>query len=199
MGMGEAGGSLRYAVSVAIGLVTLALLGCGTLTLLPHPADNTASRLRTLQDLASAYARVLPGETRASQLSMLGFDTTTANVEVLSYLGVMERFAGDSRKFDRLDEALQNCLEARDRCTAFVFKPGDQQRGRGEGMLATFGLGSANAAGREAEVTLLVQDGRVAYKAISGVPQAMLTHNRTFAALPRPTIQAIPAADRIAN
>ncbi|HEY0107294.1 MAG TPA: hypothetical protein VGB91_14530 [Rhizomicrobium sp.] len=164
--------------------------------MLPRQSESSANHLRTIQDLASAYTRVQPGATRASQLSLLGFDTTTANVEILSYLGVMERFASDSRRFDRLDGALQDCLEARDRCTAFVFKPGDQ-RGRGDGMLATFGLGSANAAERHAEVTLLVQDGRVAYKAISGVPQAMLARREAVASAVR-RVSAIPAAERVA-
>jgi len=196
MNEAQGSGSLRYAASIGFLVVTLALLGCGTLTLLPRPYSDTAStQLRSLKDLAAAYVRVQPGETRASQLAALGFDTTTANVQVLSYLGVIERFAGDSRNFDRLDEPLQECIEARDRCTALVFMPGDRQRGGG--MLASFGLGSANAAGREAVVTLLVQDGRVAYKTISGVPHTLLVqHNSAVAALPRAQTAAIPVADR---
>lgn len=196
MDEGQGSGSLRYAASIAILVVTLALLGCGTLTLLPRPYSDTAStQLRSLKDLAAAYVRVQPGETRASQLAALGFDTTTANVQVLSYLGVMERFAGDSRAFDRLDQPLQDCIEARDRCTALVFKPGDRQHGGG--MLASFGLGSANAASRDAVVTLLVQDGRVAYKTISGVPHTMLVrHEPAMAALTRPRTTAIPVSDR---
>ncbi len=196
MDVGQAGGSLRYAASIAILVVMMALLGCGTLTLLPRAASDTAStQLHSIKDLAQAYIRVLPGETRASQLAALGFDSTNGNVQVLSYLGVMERFAGDSRQFDRLDEALQECIEARDRCTALVFKPGDQNHG--SGVLASFGLGSANAASRDAAVTLLVQDGRVAYKTISGVPSALLAHHepQMASATPRRTA-AIPVSVR---
>ena len=197
MDEGQGSGSLRYAASIAILVVTLALLGCGTLTLLPRASSDTVStQLHSLKDLAAAYVRVQPGETRASQLAAIGFDTTNANVQVLSYLGVMERFAADSRKFDRLDGALQDCIEARDRCTALVFKPGDQQHG--SGMLASFGLGSANAATRDAVVTLLVQDGRVAYKTISGVPNALLAHREPTmaAALPHARTAAIPVSSR---
>lgn len=196
MDEGQGSGSLRYAASIAILVVTLALLGCGTLTLLPRPSTDSAStQLRSLKDLAAAYVRVQPGETRASQLAALGFDTTGANVQVLSYLGVIERFAGDSQKFDRLDEPLQECIEARDRCTALVFKPGDQQHGAG--VLASFGLGSANAAPREAVVTFLVQDGRVAYKSISGVPNTLLAHREpAMAAIPPSRTAAIPVSVR---
>jgi hypothetical protein len=196
MGEGHDSGSLRYAAFIAVGVVGLALLVCGALTLLPSQSDTTAFRITTLKELATAYDRVRPGLTRASQLPGLGFDSSTANAEVLSYLGIMERFAGDSRKFDRLDGALQECLEARDRCTAMVFKPGEQHR---DGMLSSFGFGAANAADRSAEVTLLVQDGRVAYKTITGVPQTLLAHaapavHTTAPAAPRPI--ALPVAER---
>jgi hypothetical protein len=196
MDEGQDSGSLRYAASIAILVVALALLGCGTLTLLPRPSSDAASvQLHSLKDLAAAYVRVQPGETRASQLAAIGFDTTNSNVQVLSYLGVMERFAEDSQNFDRLDEALQECIEARDRCTALVFKPGDQQRG--SGVFASFGFGSANAASREAVVTLLVQDGRVAYKTISGVPQTLLAQREpALAPVPGARTTAIPVSVR---
>ncbi len=136
----------------------------------------------------------MPGRTRASQLAGLGFDTTTPNVQVLSYLGVMERYmTGASTGFDRLDAALQNCIEARDRCTAFVFKPGDQ--GRNASMFARLGFG-ANAAGRPAEVTLLVQNGRVAYKAMTGMPQPPAPRRVASPALPRAATAAMPVAYR---
>lgn len=198
MDEGQGSGSLRYAASIAVLVGLVAILACGALTMLPHPSDTASTRLYSLKDLATAYVRVRPGETRASQLAALGFDTTTANVQVLSYLGVIERFASDSRKFDRLDDALQSCIDARDRCAAFVFTPGDEQHGHG--VLESFGLGSANAASRTAEVTLLVQDGRVAYKAISGVPNALLpqsvAHVVPAPSLPLPPVS--PVADRVA-
>ena len=196
MGEGHDSGSLRYAAFIAAGVVGLALLVCGALTLLPSQSDTTAFRITTLKELADAYDRVRPGLTRASQLPGLGFDSAAGGAQVLSYLGIMERFAGDSRKFDRLDTALQDCLEARDRCTAMVFRPGEQHH---DGMLSTFGFGAANAADRTAEVTLLVQDGRVAYKSISGVPQTLLAHaapvEHTIAPIaPRPI--ALPVSER---
>ncbi len=57
-----------------------------------------------------------------------------------------------------------------DRCTALVFRPGDRPRNASGGLLASFGFGAATAASRAAEVTLLLQNGRVAYKMITGVP-----------------------------
>ena len=190
MGEGKAGGSFRHGASIAIAVVTLALLVCGTLTLLPRPYENRTESLKTPQELARAYTKVQAGETRASDLASLGFDRAAGNVQILSYLGVIERFAADSRSFDRLAPELQTCIEARDRCTAFVFRAGAK---RTSGMFASFGLGAANAASREAEVTLIVQDGRVAYKAISGVAATIVAQ----AAVPAVRrLSALPASDR---
>jgi hypothetical protein len=190
---GQHRGSFRYATTIAISVVALALVGCGALMLLPQHGE-TISHLKTPNDLASAFARVQPGETRASQLSSLGFDTTTPNVHVLSYLGLIERYmTGDSRKFDKLDIALQDCIESRDRCTGFVFRPDDQPAVH-HGVLATFGLSSANAAEPGAEAIIIVRNGRVAYKAISGLPASAAS--RLATQTPRPAIAAEPAAYR---
>lgn len=194
MNEGQRSGSLRYATSVVIALVVLVLIGCGALTLLPQYSDRT-SQIRSLHDLAVAYARIQPGQTRASQLAALGFDVTSGNVQVLSYLGLTERYtAGASTKFDKLDTALQNCIEARDRCTGFVFKPGESSGA--SGMLASIGLAPANAGDRVAEVTLIVQDGRVAYKTISGVPLPPAPRRVATPALPRPIFAAAPVSYR---
>jgi hypothetical protein len=169
----ERGESLRYVTTIAVVVAVLALLGCGALTLLPRQNDPIPVRLMTVKDLAAAYARVRPGLTRASQLSRMGFDFGSANTQTLSYLGVMERFMPrDSVKFDRLNAAVQDCIVARDHCTALVFRPMDRSRAQSHtSFLSAIGLGAAAAASdRPPEITLLVRDGRVAFKMISGLP-----------------------------
>ena len=198
MDEGQRSGTVRYATSIAILVVTLALLGCGALTLLPHQSDS-ASEIRSLSDLAAAYARVQPGQTRASQLAALGFDSTTPNVEVLSYFGVMERFMPrDSTGFDHLNSAIRDCIiEARDRCTAIVMTAGDARRSHGGGVLAAIGFGPAAAAAQVPEVTLLVQNGRVAYKMITGMPQPPASRRLAAPVPPHPVAPAaMPVAFR---
>ena len=56
-------------------------------------------------------------------------------------------------------------------------------------MLASLGLGSAQAAGHGPEVTIVVENGRVAYKMISGVPATLLAQRTT----PAPTAPRPPA------
>jgi len=190
-------GGLRYATSIAVLVGTLAVVGFGILSLLPHQADSANLGIRSLKDLAEAYARVQPGSTRASALARLGFDTSTPNVQVLSYLGVMERFmARDTVGFDKLDVAIQDCIEARDRCTALVFSPSESKI-RTAGMLSMFGIDSAKAAAEPAQVTLLVQDGRVAYKMIRGVTIPAV--HTTTVAVRAATIAVQPVAFRASS
>ena len=94
-------------------------------------------------------------------------------MEILSYLGVIERFMPrDSIRFDKLDPAVQSCIEARDRCSAYVFRPGQLHQERtGEFFLDLLGFERTTVdTGWSAEVVFLVQDGRVAYKVMSGKP-----------------------------
>lgn len=122
-----------------------------------------------LAALKTAYGHVVPGETAASGLTELGFDTGRPGVRRLSYLGLMERFApGDSAAFDRLDPAAQKCLATPPGCSAYLFR---LSRAQGSAERATFGFVSAAEAQAPGmvEVMFLIHDGRVVYKAMSGV------------------------------
>ena len=76
---------------------------------------------------ARAYDRLQPGITPAAQLATLGFNL--AQGTRLSYLAMVEQFMPeDSSGFDTLDPSVQDCLQTRERCTAYTFaltgKPG---------------------------------------------------------------------------
>ncbi|HEV2560997.1 MAG TPA: hypothetical protein VGT78_02545 [Rhizomicrobium sp.] len=182
MSKGSREGARRYARLAASLVVTLALIGCGGLGLLPYQTDVATTNFESYKDVEAAYRQITPGETRASDLTQIGFDSARApNVEVLSYLGVIERFMPrDSIGFDRLDPAVQSCIEARDRCTAFVFRPERLHQERtGEFLLDIFGFERTTVnSGWSAEVVFLVQDGRVAYKVMSGRPNIQDSHDK---------------------
>ncbi len=168
---GQSGESRRYLGVIASLMVTLALVGCGGLGLLPYQSDVQNSGFSSYKQVRRAYADIVPGQTLASDLSHLGFDATRSpNVQVLSYLGVIERFMPrNSISFDKLAPPVQSCIDARDRCTAYVFKPEKLHRERrGNFLLDALGFQRATVnTGWSAEVILLVQDGRVAYKMMS--------------------------------
>jgi hypothetical protein len=165
----------RYAKVFASLFVTLLLVGCGGLGLLPHETNVNNTKFNSYSELSTAYDGIKPGKTTVSDLDRIGFNSaTSSNVEILSYLGVIERFMPrDSIRFDRLDPAVQNCIEARDQCTAFVFRPQRlEQERQGNFILDMLGFERTTISkGWSAEVTLLVENGRIAYKVISGKPR----------------------------
>lgn len=178
----QSGESRRYLRVIASLMVTLALVGCGGLGLLPYQSDVQNSGFTSYKQVRAAYAAITPGRTLASDLSKLGFDATRSpNVQVLSYLGVIERFMPrNSISFDKLAPAVQACIDARDRCTAYVFKPEKLHRERrGNFFLDVLGFQRVTVkTGWSADVILLVQDGRVAYKVMSGRPRIEDVHDR---------------------
>ena len=180
---GADGGPRRTAKIIVSATFMLSLVGCGGLGLLPHDSQVLASaNFQTYDQVAVAYTDIVPGQTRLTDLPKLGFDTaTTPNVEVLSYLGVIERFMPrNSLTFDHLAPPVQACIEAQDRCSAFVFHPQRiESRRLGSFFLDVFGFERQTLdTGWQAEVVLLMQDGHVAYKLMSGRPRIEDMHDK---------------------
>lgn len=168
-------GTRRYVRLSAILAITVSLVGCGGLNLLPkHSEQNAGGAFQTYNDVAQAYATIVPGETREADLSKIGFDAASQpNAETISYLGVIERFMPrDSIRFDHLAKPVRVCIQAQDRCSAYVFHPSRLEQERtGSIFLDIMGFERTTIDhGWAAEVVLLVQDGRVAYKVMSGKP-----------------------------
>jgi hypothetical protein len=172
---GAVGGSSRGLKTFISATFMLSLVGCGGLGLLPHETKVTQNSFQTYEQVQAAYTYVEPGRTRLTDLPRLGFDTaTTPNVEVLSYLGVIERFMPRSTmSFDHLAPPVQACIESQDRCSAFVFHPQHvESRRMGNFFLDILGFERRTVdTGWTAEVVLLMQDGHVAYKLMSGRPR----------------------------
>lgn len=175
MGNGGTSGTSRGLKTFVSAAFMLSLVGCGGLGLLPHETKVSSNSFQTYEQVQSAYADIVPGQTRLTDLPKMGFDTaTTPNVEVLSYLGVIERFMPRSTmSFDHLAPQVQACIESQDRCSAFVFRPQHvESRRMGNFFLDLLGFERQTIdTGWTAEVVLLMQDGRVAYKLMSGRPR----------------------------
>ena len=181
-------GTRRTVTAIALVFCGMALLGDVVVSLLPRPTDATARKVLTSRDLVAAYSRIQPGLTRASQLSQYGLDTASAGTQVLSYLGMMERFMPhDSFRFDRLNSAIRDCVAVRDHCTALIFRSGDRSKtAAARGLFTALGFG-ADAAAATPQVTLLIRDGRVAFKTISGFAESpQTTPGRQATAMPVP-------------
>jgi hypothetical protein len=174
-------GSRRYARLAAVLLVGLTLVGCASLSLLPRRSTLAQDQtFKSYRDVVAAYSNIAPGHTRTDELARLGFDVAAQpNAEKLSYLGVIERFMPrQSARFDRLSASVQTCITAQQRCSAYVFQPSQLKKER-TGSLFFDLLGFDHTtidSGWTAEVVLLMQDGRVTYKAMSGRPRVENYH-----------------------
>jgi hypothetical protein len=181
MDNGVVSGSGRGLKTFISATFMLSLVGCGGLGLLPHETKASSNSFQSYEQVQSAYTDVVPGQTRLTDLPKLGFDTaTTPNVEVLSYLGVIERFMPRSTmSFDHLAPQVQACIESQDRCSAFVFHPQHvESRRLGNIFLDLLGFERKTVdTGWTAEVVLLMQDGHVAYKLMSGRPRVEDFHD----------------------
>jgi hypothetical protein len=168
-------GSRRYAMLAAIVVVGLTLVGCASLNLFPDRNELAQDQtFKNYHDVVAAYSNIVPGRTRVAELDRLGFDATAQpGAETLSYLGVIERFMPRrSSGFDRLAAPVQSCIAAQQRCSAYVFRPSQLEQERTGSLLFDL-LGFDHTTidrGWTSEVVLLIQDGRVAYKALSGTP-----------------------------
>jgi len=162
-----------FGVAASI-LVASILVGCGGLGLLPSESEMKNTSFKSYQDVEAAYAQITPGRTKPNDLLQVGFDANDSpNMEVLSYLGVIERFIPrDSIRFDNLDPIVQQCIEARDRCTGYVFHPERLHKERlGNWVLDVLGFQRTTVDyGWSADIVLLVMDGHVIYKVMSGRP-----------------------------
>jgi hypothetical protein len=179
----------------------LMLSACGS-ALLPEQTNTANGGFRTYADLQTAYGRVVPGQTRVSDLNRLGFDATAPNVEQLSYLGVMDRFMPKANvRYTDLAPQVQACLHARERCIAYVFRPSLTVSHRtGDTMLDVFGFHRTTVSnGWSAEVTLLIQNERVTYKVISGKPRIEETQDKVQPLGPLQDLggAVVPAAEHL--
>jgi hypothetical protein len=160
--------------------VTLALGGCGGL-LLPSQSEIGSSKFDSYGAVHGAFDRISLKQTSIDEMSDLGFDTNnTPNVAVLSYLDIVERFMpNSSMAFDKLDPAVQDCILARSACNGYVFKVEhhDFQR-EGSLFLDLFGfVHTTRETGWTAQVLVLVQNGRVTHKLLSGEPHVQVVRD----------------------
>ncbi|HWD29279.1 MAG TPA: hypothetical protein VG387_19055 [Rhizomicrobium sp.] len=153
--------------------VVVALGGCGG-ALLPSQSEVGSTSFESYGAVHAAFDHIALKQSSVGDLSDLGFDAQHApNVAVLSYLEIVERFMpNSSMAFDRLDPAVQDCILARDGCQGYVFKVEHRETQRsGSLFLDVFGFEhTTTETGWNAQVLVLVQNGKVTHKLLSGEP-----------------------------
>jgi hypothetical protein len=157
---------------VASGSLVL-LAGCGG-GLLPEQNMRAGGPFETYDQAVEAFEQIVPGMTRADDLPSLGFDARANNVEVLSYLGIEQRFLPTAGvRWEQLNPAVQACIRAELYCTGYVFHPTRTTAKRlGNTVSDLLGFHRITRSRRwSADIILLVMNGRVVHKVFSGNPR----------------------------
>ena len=170
----------RKARAYAALALAMLLGGCGGI-LLPSQTEIDASRFESFKAVHVAFDDIQLGRTSVGEMAALGFDVQNdSNVAVLSYLDIVERFMpNSSMAFDKLDPAVQACIMARSACEGFVIKVERHRFERsGSLLLDLFGfLHTTTETGWTAQVLVLVQNGNVTHKLLSGEPNVQIVRN----------------------
>jgi hypothetical protein len=164
----------RCRLILAAALALLALLASGCSFLLPSTQATARSKWRSFDEAKVAFDRILPGTTSTNELAELGFDpTTNANVRILTYLDVIQRFIpNQSITMNDLDPSVRTFIEHREEGQAWEVEVNTTKSRRyGNALLDVTGfVKKSHETGWQFKALLLIHEGRVVYKLASGQP-----------------------------
>lgn len=165
---------MGFAAARLILLTLLMLLAPGCSFLLPTSQSTGRSRWHSFREAEAAFDRIVPGVTRAGELASLGFDpTTNANIRILTYLEVLQRFMPNpSITKDDLAPPVRAFIDSREQGQAWEIEINDTKAKRyGNAFLDVTGfVKKTHETGWQFKGLVLVHDGRVIYKLSSGQP-----------------------------
>lgn len=144
------------------------LAGCTAL--LPSSKEETVSPWRHFEQVKGAYDHIAPGKTK-DELKTLGFDLDGApNLQILSYLDVATMI--QVIPMAELDPGLQECVQARDECRAYVYELQRLQTRRVGNFWSDFFnfRRKTDRTGWRFKALLVLVNDRVTYKLWSGAP-----------------------------
>lgn len=97
---------------------------CGCASMLPVGRSSAESPWQSFEAAKEAFDKITPHQTTRADLTELHFDPfNTPNVEILTYLEIMERFMPNtSITKEDLDQGLQECIAAKEECQAYEMK-----------------------------------------------------------------------------
>ena len=154
------------------GVLLFAAAGCGGV--LPHESSVDTGKFETYDQVMASYNGIDLGKTRRHDLGRLGFDTqTTPNIQVLSYTDIVNHFLpSETMRLEQAPANARRCLETPERCSGYVYELAHSQKQRNGGVVSDL-LGIERdtvSNGWSVKIVLLLQDGVVVYKEISGRP-----------------------------
>src|SRR4030042_6079750 len=103
----------------AISILLLILASCAKL--LPSSKAMVKSRWQDFDSAKSEYAKIIPRKTTLQDLQKLGFNPyEEPNIRILTATDIFNIFLPNtSIQIENLDPGIQNCIESKERCTAY--------------------------------------------------------------------------------
>lgn len=165
-------------------LLLLGLIGCSSDPYLPSAQQTkVVPKWSSFQQAMNDYNQIIPGYTTVHQLAEVGFDPyQTANIKILSYLDILQRFTPNSNiAIDHMDDSVKDCLSWREKCFAYETAVRvDHKKRHGNLFLDLFKFKRVTKqTGWEFNSLVLIKDKTVVYKIWSGQPQIVEYKNRT--------------------
>ena len=166
---------------IALFFILFLLQGCSSL-LLPSSAKIVQSPWQTFDEVKHSFDKIIPYQSTIADLKDLHFDPfSTPNIEILTYLDVMQRFMPTPAiTKEDLAPGLRDCLDTGELCKAYKVNLKWIKRKRyGNVLLDLLNFKrSTREEGWEFIALIVIKDGQVVYKLWGGKPNLHVTEKR---------------------
>src|SRR3990167_1444998 len=165
-------GFMKFRLIFAV-LACTALSACSSL--LPRSSSDTPGFFATFEAAQAAAQRIVPLETRFSELKGLGFDPENgANVTLIPYPDIVARLAPyPALPMSLLDPGVRKCVDAQAACRGYLFHFERQERRR-TGSFWPYFLNirrTTNITGWSFDALMVVSNNTVLFRNYAGQPQ----------------------------
>jgi hypothetical protein len=150
--------------------------GCKTIsskTLLPSETEIQLTKFESYNAVLGAFNLITPTVTTIGELNNIGFDIYGQNVDVMTYVDVLEMFlSSPALDKDDLPIGVMDCLDAKESCRAYKLTYNLKEKERYGNLFADY-LGfrqKTKKTGWRFEALFVIVDEVVVYALYSGQP-----------------------------
>lgn len=172
--------NMRFAV--LLGFLLTTLTACSTNTILPSGDTTTSSVCATFAECTEIYEKIELYQTKVADLESFGLSPkTTANMRMLNFSDIIERFNYSADHGSAFPKGVRECVEALDHCRGFdlVIKRLQEER-TGDTILDLMQFErKTNTKGWIFKLLLVIKDDLIVYKLMGGTPNVDETSVKT--------------------
>lgn len=165
---------MKFSLAMCLTFLALVSLTTGCKSLFPTEDKRTVNQWSNFDDTQRAFDKIVPLQTTIADLRRMGLDPhTSPNIHLLSYLDVIRQFIpNQSITKDDLPADVKSCIECKDCCQAYELSL-DIIKNKRYGNIFLDVLSfkrNTHTTGWNFKGLIVIKDGLVAYKLISGEP-----------------------------